>query len=123
MPEVLGLEKTSPDSPIALAERCQDTADPLASFADSHIRIAPSGSKYEPCWFRRPAAEVDVLADVGCCEGCGESLSHPFSSLFQGVAGHGENVWAWRALPSSSPQFSCTCLSLNVSFVWGQPSC
>lgn len=106
MPEVLGLEKTSPDSPIALAERCQDTADPLASFADSHIRIAPGGSKYEP-WFRRPAAEAEALADVGCPEGSGESLSHLFPSLFQGVAGHGESVWAWRAPPSSSPQFSC----------------
>ena len=107
VPEVLGLEKISPDSPIALAERGQDTADPLASFADSQIRIAPSGSKYEPCWFRRLAAKVEVLADIGCHEGCGESLSHLFPSLFQGVAGHGESVWAWRALPSSSPQFSC----------------
>ena len=35
------------------------------------------GSNYKPCWFRRPAAEVEVSAEVGSCEGCRESLSHP----------------------------------------------
>ena len=36
------------------------------------------GSSYKPCWFRRPAANVQVSTDVGSCEGCGESLSHLF---------------------------------------------
>ena len=80
VPKVLGLEKTSPHAPISLAERRQGKADRLASFAGSRIRMAPGGSKYEPCWFRRPAAEV--LADVGSHEGCGESLSHLFPPHF-----------------------------------------
>ena len=85
VPKVLGLEKTSPHAPISLAERCQGKADRLASFAGSRIRMAPGGSKYEPCWFRRPAAEVEVLADVGSHEGCGESLSHLFPPHFRAL--------------------------------------
>ena len=85
VPKVLGLEKTSPPAPISLAERCQGKADRLASFAGSRIRMAPGGSKYEPCWFRRPAAEVEVLADVGSHEGCGESLSHLFPPHFRAL--------------------------------------
>ena len=34
------------------------------------------GSNYKPCWFRRPAANVEVSTDIGFCEGCGESLAH-----------------------------------------------
>ena len=48
--------------------------------------------------------EVEVLADIGSHEGCGVSLPS-LLHLFQGIAGLGGCVWAWRSLPSSSPQF------------------
>ena len=44
VPEVLEVEKPSPHSPLAPEERCLDRADPLASFAGSHIRITLGGS-------------------------------------------------------------------------------
>ena len=74
--------KSSPHSLLAPAERCTDRADPLSSFASSHVRIALGGSNYQPSWFRRPTAKLEVSADVGSLEGCGESLSHlsPFTS-------------------------------------------
>ena len=81
------------------------------------------GSNYKLCWFRRPRAEVEVSTDVGFHEGCGESVPS-FPPHFQGFAGHGGHVWAWRAPPSSSPGvLLCVRLPLNVSFVWGQLSC
>ena len=96
MPEVLGVEKPSPHSPLALAERCLHWADTLSSIAGSDVRIAAYGSNYEPCWFRRPAANVEVSGDVGSHEGCRESLSH-LSALTSraflamvGVSGLGE---------------------------------
>ena len=47
------------------------------------------GSNYEPCWFRRPAAEAEVSTDIGSREGCGESLSHLSPIISGGIAGHG----------------------------------
>ena len=41
-----------------------------------HLLAVTSGSHglgdsdYKPCWFRRPEAGVEMLADVGCHEGC-----------------------------------------------------
>ena len=43
---MLGVEKSSPNSPFAPAERCTDRADLLSSFASSHVRIALGGSHY-----------------------------------------------------------------------------
>ena len=96
VPEVLGVEKPFLYSPFSPAERYLDRADPLSSFAGTHIRIVPGGSNYEPCWFRRPAAEVEVSADVGSHEDYGESLSHLFPIISRallamvGVYGLGE---------------------------------
>ena len=53
----------------------------------------PGGSNYEPCWFRRPAAEAEVSTDIGSREGCGESVPS-LPHHFQGIAGHGGCVWA-----------------------------
>lgn len=50
-----------------------------------------------------PAAEIEMSADVGSHEGCGVCPISP--PHFQGIAGLGGCVWAWRAPPSSSPQF------------------
>ena len=36
---MLGVKKSSPNSPFAPAERCTDRADLLSSFAGSHVRI------------------------------------------------------------------------------------
>ena len=85
-----------PTPPLAPEERRPYRADPLSSFAGSRFRIEPSGSNYELCWFRRPAAEVKVSANFGSLEGCGESLSHlsPLTSrallAMVGVSGLGE---------------------------------
>ena len=62
----------------------------LAVVSGSH---RPGGSNYEPCWFRRLAAEVEVSTDVGSREGCGESLSHLSPIISGGIAGHGGCVW------------------------------
>ena len=43
---MLGVEKSSPNSPSAPAERCTDRADLLSSFASNHVRIALGGSHY-----------------------------------------------------------------------------
>ena len=48
-----GIGEAIPHSPLSPVERCPDRPDPLASFASSHIRIAPGGSYEEPCWFMR----------------------------------------------------------------------
>ena len=78
--------RSHPHTPsFAPAERCTYRADPLSSFAGSHIRIALRGSHYQLCWFRRPAAEVKVSADVGAHEVCGESLSHLSPPLTSGA--------------------------------------
>ena len=39
-----GSGEAIPHSPLTPVERCPDRADPLASLASSHIRIAPGGS-------------------------------------------------------------------------------
>ena len=109
VPKVLGVEKPSP---LAPAERCPHRADPLASFAGSHVRVTQAGwLKYKPCWFRRPAVEVEVSAEIGSCEGYRESLSHPLPHFWALLAMVGMSGLEELRLPLhlSSP----VCLSVS----------
>ena len=92
VPKVLGLEKPSPLAPV---ERCPDRADPLASFAGSHVRVTQARSSNmnrvgSGGWQLRSRSQS--RADLGSCEGCGESV--PSTPSLPGFAGHGGCVWA-----------------------------
>ena len=120
---MLGVEKSSLNSPFAPAERCTDRADLLSSFASSHVRIALGGSHYNCVGSggRQPRLRcrlmlVLVRAVVRVCP-----ISPPH------FRGHCWPWWVCLGLKSCTflftPVLLCTCLSLNVSFVWGQPFC
>ena len=96
--QVLGMEKSSPHTPLPLRRDVQ-TGLTLCL----HFPAVVSGphrlgdSTYEPCWFRSLVAEVKVSADIASREGCGESLSHLFPLTFRallamvGMPGLGES--------------------------------
>ena len=91
VPKVLEVEKPSP---LASVERCPDRADPLASFAGSHVRVTQAGGSNmnrvgSGGWQLR--SRSSSRADLGSCEGCGESV--PSTPSLPGFAGHGGCVW------------------------------
>ena len=122
MLEVPGVEKPSPTPPLPLWRdvptdltlwlHLPAVTSGLHRVAHTRNRVGSGGS----------AAEVEMSADVGSHEGCGVCPISPPS-----LPGHCWPWWVCLGLESSAflltPVSPCSCLSLNMSFVWGQPSC
>ena len=117
-----GLEKPSPIPPLPLWRdvptdltlwlHLPAVTSGLHRVAHTRNRVGSGGS----------AAEVKMSADVGSHEGCGVCPISPPS-----LSGPCWPWWVCLGLESSAflftPVSPCSCLSLNMSFVWGQPSC